>query len=107
MNYMTDGDLVWRTRATFWDGLRAVGGSLELTTENLSFKPQVLERALGGRAQFVIQLGQVNSVEVKRGGFPRRRLYISFGDSLRAILLVPDAEKRAADIRRCVALSQT
>ena len=91
----------WATRANYWSGWRAIGGRLALDESHLTFKPHALERALGGRRNFDAPLNDIESIVVeRRGGVPRKRLYVRLRDGTEAAFLVPNADDRAADLRR-------
>ena len=100
---MPNDTSAWRVRANYWAGRRALGGHLTLGATDLAFRPHAFERALGGRQHFVVSLRDIVAIEVdRRGAVPRKRLFIALRDGTEAAFLVPDVDRRAADLRRAM-----
>ena len=91
---------LWKKRANYWQGKRALGGTLRLTEESLLFRAHALEGMLGGRAEFSTSLERIHDIEcLTVGHVLRKRMIVRTDDQPDALFLVPDVEQRAGDIR--------
>jgi len=86
---LPDEDVTFEAAANLWQGRRAVGGKVTVTSRRLLFTPNRVDAATGGRG-LAVDLAEIGGVEVVRGGRPR--LWLSMWRQLVSVALA-DGER--------------